>query len=71
MKSLKSSKGLKKRQAKVVSEERERFRKNLAVLSQAAPPIGDADNAVSGAAPPKDERWAALRRHLGNTMGKT
>ncbi|KAF2666599.1 hypothetical protein BT63DRAFT_415723 [Microthyrium microscopicum] len=69
MKSLKSTRGLRKRQAKVISEERERFGKNLAILSQAAP--ADANDATAGSVPVKDQRWAALRKHLGNTMGKT
>jgi len=77
MKSLKSKPGASKKKAKIVKEERERFGKNLAVLSQTGSVLvassGPNIDSVNGrkATTSTNETWAVLRRHLENTVGNT
>jgi hypothetical protein len=68
MQSIGSRKGIKKQIQRVVKEEQDRFGKNLAVLSQAAP---SSTTIVADPSRPaeKDSRWAALRKHLAGTVG--
>lgn len=65
-KSLGSKPGVRKKREKIVREERERFGKNLAVLSMAKPASAEAGGERSDTS----NRWAALRAHLQTSMGK-
>jgi hypothetical protein len=74
VKSLKSKPGASKKKAKIIKEERERFGKNLAVLSQTSSAPSDPNvDSVKGsiATPSTNGAWAVLRRHLENTVGNT
>ncbi|QDS70644.1 hypothetical protein FKW77_000884 [Venturia effusa] len=65
-KSLGSKPGVRKKRERIEREERERFGKNLALLSMARP-----DNAEGGeAAGATSNRWAALRAHLNSSMAE-
>jgi Ribosome biogenesis protein SLX9 len=65
-KSLGSKPGVRKKREKIEREERERFGKNLAVLSMAKPASGKAGGETSDTS----NRWAALRAHLHTSMGE-
>ena len=80
-KSLKSRPGALKRKERLLTGERERFAKNLALM--ALEPVNEACNATSsqtsnagnpGVAGPNDPsnsrraKWAAIRAHVGRTM---
>jgi hypothetical protein len=65
-KSLGSKPGVRRKREKIEREERERFGKNLAVLSMAKPNSVDAGGETSGTS----NRWAALRAHLHSSMGE-
>lgn len=65
-KSLGSKPGIRKKRERVEREERERFGKNLAVLSMAKPDSAAAGGETSGTS----NRWAALRAHLKTSMGE-
>ena len=76
VKTIKTKPGASKKKAKIVREERERFGKNLAALSQAvsaaaAAPQSEPGAVKDGPATPKNETWEALRRHLQSTVGNT
>lgn len=60
---LKSKPGALKKRERIVKEETERFGKNLAILTQTSAKGAGSVDAGS--------RWAALRKHLENTVGKT
>ncbi|KAF2429462.1 hypothetical protein EJ08DRAFT_650476 [Tothia fuscella] len=69
--SLKSKPGVRKRREKMEKAERERFGKNLAVLSQARPgETGDKvmEGETSGTS--CGERWKALRAHIEASMAQ-
>lgn len=63
-KSLGSKPGVRRKRERIEREERERFGKNLAVLSMAKP-----ENAEGGGTGGTSNRWAALRAHLKTSMG--
>jgi len=65
-KSLGSKPGIRKKREKIEREERDRFGKNLAVLSMAKPENVEAGGKSSGTS----SRWAALRAHLQTSMGE-
>lgn len=66
-KSLGSKPGVRKKRERIEREERERFGKNLAVLSMARP----ADDVEGGGATSgTSNRWAALRAHLNSSMAE-
>jgi len=65
-KSLGSKPGIRRKREKIEREERERFGKNLAVLSMAKPENIEAGGQTSGTS----NRWAALRAHLQTSMGE-
>ncbi|TID26909.1 Actin cytoskeleton-regulatory complex protein [Venturia nashicola] len=66
-KSLGSKPGVRKKRERIEREERERFGKNLAVLSMARPKDdGEAGAATGGTS----NRWAALRAHLNSSMAE-
>jgi hypothetical protein len=65
-KSLGSKPGVRRKRDKIEREERERFGKNLAVLSMAKPDGGEAGGESTGTS----SRWAALRAHLQTNMEK-
>jgi len=67
--SLKSKPGVRKKREKLEKEERERFGRNLAVLSQAksVEEDGGGPQLVDG----KSERWSALRAHIHASMVQT
>lgn len=65
-KSLGSKRGVRKRREKLEQQERERFGKNLAVLSQAkSAETSGGDEQNNGSS----NRWAALRAHIQTSMG--
>ncbi|KAE9993437.1 hypothetical protein EG327_005208 [Venturia inaequalis] len=66
-KSLGSKPGVRKKRERIEREERERFGKNLAVLSMARPKD---DGEGSGATSRTSNRWAALRAHLNSSMAE-
>jgi hypothetical protein len=75
VKSIKIKPGASKKKAKIVKEERERFGKNLAVLSQAVSDAAISSQSQSGSVQEgpvaKNNTWAVLRQHLQNTVGNT
>jgi hypothetical protein len=64
LKNVRDGRGQAKRREKIVKEERERFGKNMAILSTSAPNQGTKD-AVSV------NRWTALRAHIQASMPDT
>lgn len=65
-KSLGSKPGVRKKRERIEREEKERFGKNLAVLSMARPGNVEGGGATSGTS----NRWAALRAHLNSSMAE-
>jgi len=67
--SLKSKPGVRKKRERMEKLERERFGKNLAILSQArgTDEAGDKQQENGG----RSERWAALRAHIEASMGQS
>jgi hypothetical protein len=65
--SLKSKPGVRKKREKMEKQERERFGKNLAVLSQAR---GNEATPEEQHTTGTSERWVALRAHIEASMGQ-
>jgi ribosome biogenesis protein SLX9 len=66
---LKSKPGTAKKMERIVKQEKERFGRNMAALTQTSAVASDSQSAAEDSQ--MNSRWAALRTHLANTMGKT
>ncbi|KAF1985537.1 hypothetical protein K402DRAFT_103518 [Aulographum hederae CBS 113979] len=64
---IKSGRGMLKKKEKVIKEERERFKKNMA---QMVPATAPSEKAPSTAGNATSDRWAALRSLIGSNIEK-
>lgn len=64
LRTIKGGRGEGKRREKIVMEERERFGKNLAILSQAG-------NAGSGEGKASKSQWETLQAHIQASMAQS
>jgi hypothetical protein len=62
---------VRRKREKMEKEERERFGKNLAVLSQSRGTSTTAGSAGQGQINGTSERWVALRAHIQASMGES
>jgi hypothetical protein len=69
MQTFKSKPGVGKKKDRIVRQEKERFGRNMAALTQTSATTSNSQDATQDAQ--MNSRWAALRSHLANTMGNT
>jgi hypothetical protein len=69
METLKSRPGVGKKKDRIVRQEKERFGRNMAALTQTMATTSKNQDETQDEQ--TNSRWAALRSHLANTVGKT